>query len=372
MEKTILTRRELYDLLWAEPMSSLIEKYNISYTQLKKQCAQMNIPIPANGHWSKISFGKPVMVTELPENYSGINEIVLDKKSTENDSHIAIRKKLSDAIESNSDLTLRVPERLTNPDILITNTKNYYDAVKRFDWRSESSYPSHKDVLNIRVSQDKLPRALRFMDTIIKLLRARNHDIKFKYDNTYAVIDGGDIEIRLKEKNRVSEVKDQYGSRQLVSTGKFVFIIGDYHPKEVGDGRELLETKLAIILAKLEAEGKREKEERIANEEWRKKYEEQQRIEKEIRELKEKESRAFKELFLQASRMHQANIMRNYIAIVETNAIKSGNLSEELNNWIIWAKQKVEWYDPLINREDTLLNDNYKTNVFKDFIKEWQ
>jgi hypothetical protein len=57
---------------------------------------------------------------------------------------------------------------------------------------------------------------------------------------------------------------------------------------------------------------------------------------------------------------------------VEANAIRSGNISEELNNWILWAKQKVEWYDPLINREDSLLNEKYKISLFKDFLKEWQ
>ena len=126
------------------------------------------------------------------------------------------------------------------------------------------------------------------MDAIIKLLRSRGHDIKIRNGTTYAVIEEGDIEIKLKEKNRVSEVKSQYGSRQLESTGKFVFFIGDYHKKEVGDGIDLIETKLSTIIEKLEAEGKREKEHRIANAAWRKKYDEQQRIEKEIKERKKR------------------------------------------------------------------------------------
>ncbi len=96
---------------------------------------------------------------------------------------------------------------------------------------------------------------------------------------------------------------------------------------------------------------------------------EEQRIEKEIRKRKKKEFRAFKELFIQASQLHQANILRDYIQTVEANAIRSGNNTDEMQGWIIWAIQKVEWYDPLINREDSLLNDNYKTKLFKDFLK---
>jgi hypothetical protein len=332
----------------------------------------MKIPIPVNGYWSKIQFGKSVIVEKLSDDYSGKKDVTFTVRQEKSEYNNSTAKASNESTEEDSKSPFRVPERLSNPDILITNTKNYYDAVRRFDWRSGGSYPSHENVLNIDVSKDSLPRAFRIMDTIIKLLRARNHDIKFKYGKTCAVVEGEDIEIKLKEKNRVSDTKTEYGSRQLESTGKFVFIIGDYHKKEVGDGIDLIETKLATILAKLEAEGKREKEERIANEAWHKQWEEQQRIEKEIRERKENDARAFKELFVQASRLHQANILRDYIQTVEANANKSGNISEDIQSWIVWAKQKVEWYDPLINKEDPLLNDNYKTSLFKDFLKEWQ
>jgi hypothetical protein len=369
MENVTINRQDLYNLIWSEPMSVLIKKYNTSYGKIRKICEKMNIPIPANGHWSKIQFGKSVLIENLSDDYSGKNDVTFTVRQENSEYQ---DKSPKESIEEDSSSPFRVPERLSNPDILITSTKNYYDAVRSFDWRSGGSYPSHENVLSFDVSKDSLPRALRIMDTIIKLLRARNHDIKFKYGKTCAVVEGEDIEIKLKEKNRVSDVKTQYGSRQLESTGKFVFIIGDYHKKEVGDGIELIETKLAIILAKLEAEGKREKEERIANEAWHRQWEEQQRIEKEIRERKENDARAFKELFIQASRLHQANILRDYIQTVEARAIKTGNISVDMQCWINWAKEKVEWYDPLINKEDPLLNDNYKTSLFKEFLKEWQ
>jgi hypothetical protein len=71
MEKITLTRKKLYDLLWSEPISAMIKKYNISYAEIRKTCLRMNIPIPENGHWSRIQFGKSVAIRELPEGYSG-------------------------------------------------------------------------------------------------------------------------------------------------------------------------------------------------------------------------------------------------------------------------------------------------------------
>ena len=75
---------------------------------------------------------------------------------------------------------------------------------------------------------------------------------------------------------------------------------------------------------------------------------------------------------MQAIRLHQANILRNYIKTVEANTVKEGKLTEEFTKWLTWAEKKVSWYDPLINDPDPLLTDNHKTHLFKDFLKEWQ
>jgi hypothetical protein len=374
MKSTIITRKALYELLWSETMSSIIKNYRITYTELKKICNEMSIPVPENGYWSKLKFVKEISKPALSVNYTGKDEIELFERlipeNPLNCSNTGLGAQ--DDIEEKAMNIFKVPEKLTHPDVLITNTKNYLDAVRKYDWRSSASYPKRIDVLNVNVSHEILPRALRIMDTIIKLLRAKDYDVLTKNDKTFVLIGKEEIEIRLKEKNRVSEAKDRYGSRQLVPTGKLGFIIGDYQTKEINDGQDLLETKLEIILSKLEAESLRKKEERIAAEERHRKWEEEKRIEREHKERLEKEVKSFKLLFLQASRMHQTSILRNYVQVLEDNAFKEDKLTDELKDWLDWAKKKIDWYDPLINKEDQLLNDEHKTNIFKDFIMEWQ
>jgi len=75
---------------------------------------------------------------------------------------------------------------------------------------------------------------------------------------------------------------------------------------------------------------------------------------------------------LQAVRLHQANIIRNYIQTVEVNENEKGSTAEEFTNWLAWVNQKLSWYDPLVNGPDPLLNDQHKTYLFKEFLKEWQ
>lgn len=42
MEQVTLTRKELYDLVWAQPLSRLAKKYRISDNGLRKICKRMN------------------------------------------------------------------------------------------------------------------------------------------------------------------------------------------------------------------------------------------------------------------------------------------------------------------------------------------
>lgn len=66
------------------------------------------------------------------------------------------------------------------------------------------------------------------------------------------------------------------------------------------------------------------------------------------------------------------NILRSNIPPVEANAVKHGTVSAELKTWVNWPEKKVSWYDPSINDPDPLLNDYHKTQLIKDFLKEWQ
>ena len=89
MEKQTLSRKELYDLAWSESMLSLSKKYSISDVGLRKICIRMSIPIPQNGHWQKIQFGKKVNQPPLPPNHSGDAEVTLAIRS-EDMKHVSV------------------------------------------------------------------------------------------------------------------------------------------------------------------------------------------------------------------------------------------------------------------------------------------
>jgi hypothetical protein len=63
----ILSRRELYDLVWSKPMRDVAAEFGISDVGLSKVCERHRVPRPAQGHWNKINAGKPVKQTLFVE-----------------------------------------------------------------------------------------------------------------------------------------------------------------------------------------------------------------------------------------------------------------------------------------------------------------
>ena len=62
-----LTREELHDLVWAEPMAQVAKDFQISDRALAKVCARKQVPVPPRGYWAKKSAGKDVPKPPLPE-----------------------------------------------------------------------------------------------------------------------------------------------------------------------------------------------------------------------------------------------------------------------------------------------------------------
>lgn len=204
--------------------------------------------------------------------------------------------------------------------------------------------------LKIRVTTHMVDRALRFMDTFIKLLKARNHSVEVEHDRTYAIVEGHKIQICLREKSKViNKILNSYGwtSYEYQPTGILSFFIERYSPKEWKDGKLRLEDQLQDIILKLEAEAQRLTQERIELEKHWQEQREKQRIEREIQERKEKEAAAFKELMEQAQRWQQAKLLREYVEAVQAKAKSNGYESQDLQEWVQWAFKKAFDIDPV-------------------------
>jgi hypothetical protein len=176
METKEFTRKELYDLVWSTSLSKLTLQYAFSNEGLKKLCKQFEIPMPDNGYWMKLKFNKVIEKPKYNPLFDVEDKIILTIREDGNlvnidQSPLTIRTK---EILSDAKSPLIVPERLSNPDILIQNTITFHDK------RKNDHYYRHEkiDTVSIYVFPDNYSRALRIMDTFIKLIRYSGHSFK--------------------------------------------------------------------------------------------------------------------------------------------------------------------------------------------------
>ena len=364
MVQITLTRQALYELVWSEPVTTIIKRYNIKYSGFRKICVDMAIPLPKAGHWEKIRASKIVPIEPLPSDYKGKLEVVLTPaRNDEENTELTISPDalLQKEIERKFSSQLKVPGRLKDPDKLIAAAQTTLEMQK------PSAYGNDKGLvtcqyngLDISVSSKNIGRALRFMDTLIKLLRLRGHEIIVRNRETYAVIEGQEIQITLREKLKRTMVPTKYSwsEAEYSLTGVLAFRMHIFlHDVEWKDGRIPLEDQLAKILAKMEFRAKEHKERKLVWKKEREEEEELERLKREYEGRKVTELSNFKGLLRESRHWHDLVMLRNYIDAVETHATNNDQLDGDRKKWIDWARKKIEWYDPFLQGDDELLKD---------------
>lgn len=63
----MISREELYRLVWSEPMIKVAERFGVSGSYLARVCTVLNVPRPVRGYWSKLAVGKAPKAEPLPE-----------------------------------------------------------------------------------------------------------------------------------------------------------------------------------------------------------------------------------------------------------------------------------------------------------------
>lgn len=62
-----LTREQLYELVWQEPMLRIAGRLGLSSGYMARVCTEMRVPRPAPGYWAQVEFGKKPTRPPLPD-----------------------------------------------------------------------------------------------------------------------------------------------------------------------------------------------------------------------------------------------------------------------------------------------------------------
>lgn len=361
-----MTRQELYDLIWAEPMRTAARRFGKSDVALAKACRRANIPVPERGYWARLRAGKEPECISLPERGFGQSDLVrFGEQRTESDQgaqplpppptfagdHSRLRERARELVGHAS-----APKSLANCHEQIAKLLAQDDERRK---RQETAtYPSFFDnpIFESPLERRRLKLLCGLFQALARAgcpasIRGREgRDVTIAVGNQFIPLT---LEIvkpaRLRRKPSGSlTIQLHYPNPEITTVWS--------------DDAAPLETSIKDIAVEVLVAGEiRHRAHCRQAYQWR--VEEIKRLaEEERRRIEEHEEKVAAEaarvvharvmrLHRDARNLKRANEIREYIqAVQNSNASANGNAKAlEIDAWAAWAESQAADLDPLLN-----------------------
>jgi hypothetical protein len=374
-----LSRQELYDLVWSEPVMNLAIRFGISDVALKKTCARASIPTPDRGYWAKKQAGKPTIQVSIPRRPPGMSdEIFLGGAGNNNYYSYGSRTKeellgplppppeFIESLEHVRESIKKAVGKISVP----REVRIWHPAIDRLlkddDRRREAqrsdSYSWDKPLFDSPLER----RRLRLLNGLFFGVARMNGKPRINgregrdiYLSVYT--QGVFIDLdRSKESHRRGQQQPANDSSLCLSIRR------DYRPESVmktwlDNNAGKLETKLTEIAVEVILAAETEyREGAIRQHEWRIKrkaqLEEEQRQrkieaerEERDREARQKQARVDR-LMKDAAALQRASEIRKYVDTVRAAFSNDGpTRAEDFETWSTWALAQADRIDPTVD-----------------------
>ncbi|MFA6275821.1 MAG: hypothetical protein WC622_03680 [Pedobacter sp.] len=346
------TREDLYNIVWEKPLSHFIELYGGTYAEVKMLLEKYKIPVPPNGYWSQLRAGHIIEKKALHIDNTIAEKIIYEPKPPKIKREKRIEQHFQKAEEKSVDKF----------DKVVSEAQRIYQAeAKGRDNKKLISIGYH--ALSINVSPTLIEKSLRFFNSVIIEIKKAGGTISVMPHSTFTMFNGEKFVLLLREKqNRIEKKDAQYSwdNYEYIGSGILHFKIGEnsWNSKEWKDTTYVsIEEKVNDIIEFLKLAAIKAKEHRKEQELWRAKVENERQIKVNIEKRQATELVDFFKLKTDSELWEKAVLMRRYLEETERLAREQNRYNEEMENYLLWARSKVDWYDPFINKDDELLND---------------
>lgn len=366
----VLTREELYELVWSIPIRTLAKRFGISDQGLAKKCKKHSIPRPPLGHWQKQEAGKPVKRPPL----SPIADPDLARVAFREPSE-SIKEAVLIATDDPRLLLARgfnMPKRIVHEHPLVAETRSAFrpNNTDNYGFIMQPYKPGR--YLDIKTSPTSLSRALRLFQSWITLFAKLGWEVTVKprgearHAQTFVHIDGEPLKIRLKEKVRqVPHVLTAKETADKAKWGRVFAKAYDYEPTGLlslgideycsenvrlswSDGRVLLEDQCEAIVKGLLIVREEVRRRRLRQEEDRRRREEEQLRFEEMQRRKAEAKKRVDALVTIADQWHRSVRLNAFLDEVERRLAlsQSPNIVDQQVQ-LRWAREQVVQLDPL-------------------------
>ena len=376
-----LSREELYEQVWAEPMTKVSTRFGMSDVGLKKICKKHDIPVPGRGYWRKQETGKRVTKTPLPgrQDTTKISITVYERSAADGAKEpeaVATQR----AFEEKDENRITVAETLARPHPLTTETKRHLKAV------APDNYGALKSVSNelfyLRVAPSSVNRALLVLDALLKAFKARGFDIqpsKRERGSAQILVQGEALTFSIEERVRqqphrltVEEKRTQRRGQlywaptyDYIPSGKLILKLdGGYisgrRSTWSDSARQRVEDRLNEFVVAIVQVAEWKKENRRKHAEAQRRRAEENARRAAVRERQEREAQAVEQLRTDAAAWSEAEEVRRYITAVRARAEATGqpiDPESETGRWLAWASNQADRLDPLRESPPSILDE---------------
>jgi len=375
-----LSRKQLYELVWSEPMKILAPRFGISDVALKKACARAEIPTPGLGHWAKKAARKSTSQVALAERPPGMDDEVLVGAGVgywhSGWSEEELLAALPPPPEFEEPIE-RVRERIAKTVGKVTvprEVRIWHPAVDRLlkedEQRRErqraSSFPSSWDTPLFDTPFER--RRLRVLNTLVLAAGMMNgkpaisdHEGRSIHFSFYQRQVGIRLD-RLKRPKRRGYAANSPDADEAKLSLSILQSPGSENERIAwqDDEQSKVETRITEIAIQIILTAELQyREGAMRSYEWR--VQRKAELEEEERERKRQAERAERErqkrleqaridrLLKSAAAFQQAGAIRKYIeAIRATQTDNSACSREELERWSQWALAEADRIDPVV------------------------
>jgi len=401
-----ITREELYEMVWAEPVSRLANKLGVSDVAVAKWCRKLGVPRPGRGYWARIEAGQSVKRTPLPKATKNQTKCVYPPRGGRTVPSTPPKDDVP-GIEAFT-LPIEVPDRVDQEHQLVASLRTALERVRVDD--TGPLKPRARKLLDVSVSEAQRERALRIINALVNAIEAAGHSIKIVTDKdgegsaiayrTIAVIDDEPIQFSFHEKVEKTQREPTAAERrkmerdyffrgpfyEVTATGKLSLKVeshsyGDSFRRTWSDGkRQRVENCLWGFIRSLLLSAHSIKRRRRETEE-RRIREEQERILREERQRQEQEElKGRLALENAAFAWEHAEGLRSFLAAVgeavSSDPSSTPDVEAAFTEWLEWARWYVDHLDPLLptegvaERMTTIPDDHFPSSGYRDSMEQ--
>lgn len=357
-----ISRRELYEKIWAAPLQKVADDLDCDYWRLRAACIDAGIPVPPKGYWMKVAYAKPLPERPaLSDHPRGYNTVPLHVGNSAEKAMIAARRDTALSFGA-----LKVPDKLSDPHPAI-------DVI--IGERGKHAYSGKVYAILTAPPTECTQRGFRISNVIAVATERLGFRVAPASDGGLVISsDYHDTHVRVREKlqqirilapgashpKKGESTRGHYGY-DLKSTG--MLEIQFRHGKWAEEPKDDLEASLPRLLARLVSDRDYDKE-RAASAAERERFREiESRKRARAKRIADQEALAFGELLEMSIRWTAASQARAFLA-----AVRAAGPSQANDPTLEWLTSRIAAHDPLHDGPDPVLE---RLAAIRNDIGEW-